>query len=158
MPACKVWDETIFPQLKAEYIDSNKVNYAYINTLFHGEESALAALASESVWNEHPDSFWAFHKEIFNQQPASQNHDDAWVTPEKLIDIAIAADEEIELEQLANDMINQTYADNVIADQELVEEYDITLTPSIIINGTMLDDPFDYEHIKEVIEEALEEE
>ncbi|MCM3715460.1 DsbA family protein [Alkalihalobacillus oceani] len=155
-PACKAWDESIFPQLTEDYIETGEVNYSYINTPFHGEESGLAALASESVWNQSPDDFWVFHKEIFRQQPPNQNHDDAWITPEKLIDIANEVDADINLEQLASDLMNQTYIDDVIADQEQVQAFNVSLTPSIVINGTMIEDPFDYERMKELIEEALE--
>ncbi|MCM3760889.1 DsbA family protein [Alkalihalobacillus oceani] len=156
-PACKAWDESILPQLTVDYIETGQVKYSYINTLFHGEESGLAALASESVWNQNPEGFWQFHKEIFRQQPPSQNHDESWITPEKLIDIANEVDADIDLEQLAIDLVNQTYIAHVMADQEQVQAFNVSLTPSIVINGTMVEDPFDYEHMKQVIEEALEE-
>ncbi|WP_413380981.1 thioredoxin domain-containing protein [Alkalihalobacillus sp. 1P02AB] len=155
-PACKRWDETILPQLQEDFIDDGLVHYSYINTLFHGEESGLAALASESVWHHHPEAFWEYHQEIFHQQPASQNHDEAWVTPLKLVEIAAEIEAEIDLEQLAADIIEQTFIDELTADTEQVIEYDIQLTPSIVINGTLVEDPFDYEHIKSLIEKELE--
>lgn len=155
-PACKSWNETVFPKIEEEYISSGKVKFSYINTLFHGEESALAAMASESVWNQDNDAFWDFHKEIFIHQPEAQRHDDVWVTPEKLIDIAVSVGNEIDLETLAEDMIKQTYKEDVLKDQELVEQYQVSLTPSIVINGTMVEDPFDYEHIVSLIEKELE--
>ncbi len=156
-PACKAWDDSIFPKLREEYIDKGTVKFSYINTLFHGEESFLAALASEAVWNQNPEDFWIFHKEIYNQQPPSQYHDEKWITPKKLLEIAVSLDLEIDFEQLAKDMVNQTYIEDVLLDQQLVEEYDVSLTPTIFINGTMLEDPFNYEEIVRLLEEALKE-
>ncbi|KMK76270.1 DsbA family protein [Alkalihalobacillus pseudalcaliphilus] len=156
-PACKAWDESIFPLLKESYIDTGKVNYSYINTPFHGEESVLAALASESVWDQDPEGFWNFHKEVFQQQPDVQNHDDAWITPEKLIEIAEQVNVNVDLDQLMNDIVNQTYVDEVLNDQAQVEKFNVSLTPSIFINDTMVEDPFDYDTIVKLIEENLEE-
>ncbi|QQK78140.1 DsbA family protein [Salicibibacter cibarius] len=152
-PACKDWDETVFPQLEEDYIESGQVQFAYINTLFHGEESLLAALASEAVWEQSPGAFWSFHKDVFQEQPEAQSHDDAWVTIDKLVEIASGSDGTIDEEQLEEDIQNAAFSENVMMDQELVEEYEVSLTPTIIINGIMLEDPFDYERIVELIEE-----
>ncbi|MBR3218117.1 MAG: thioredoxin domain-containing protein, partial [Exiguobacterium sp.] len=34
-PSCKQWGETIYPQLKADYLDKEDVSFSYINVLFH---------------------------------------------------------------------------------------------------------------------------
>ncbi|MGY0692751.1 DsbA family protein [Virgibacillus sp. FSP13] len=39
---------------------------------------------------------------------------------------------------------------------ELVNEFNVQLTPTITVNGTMIEDPFDYEAIKNAIDIALE--
>lgn len=40
-------------------------------------------------------------------------------------------------------------------DTGLVKEFKVELTPSIMVNDTMLEDPFNYEKIKALIEEDL---
>ncbi|OAB44747.1 hypothetical protein PGLA_04860 [Paenibacillus glacialis] len=57
-PSCKAWSEHLYPQLMKEYVDTSKVKFAYINVLFHGEESELASLAVESVFDQDPEAFW----------------------------------------------------------------------------------------------------
>ena len=156
-PSCKAWDEDILPMLDEEFIQTGQVKLVYINTLFHGQESGLAALASESVWANHPESFWEFHSGVYREQPATQNHDEPWVTPETLIDVAHSIDADINLEVLATDMINQTYLNQVQQDMALVDTYNVSQTPSIMVNNIKLDDPFDYEQIKRAIEQKLEE-
>ncbi|CAM4223655.1 dihydroneopterin aldolase [Bacillus manliponensis] len=154
-PACKAWGEQIFPELQKDYIDTGKIKFSYVNVLFHGEESKLAALAAESVYKQDPQSYWTFHKEIFNAQP--QNHDDPWITSEKLLEIARTHTPNIDTAQLEEDINNQTMQNEVSRDNQLVQDYGVSLTPSIVINNTMLSDPYDYEEIKRLIEKALEE-
>ncbi|RXT03906.1 DsbA family protein [Ammoniphilus sp. CFH 90114] len=154
-PACKVWGETIFPQLIADYVEPGKVKFAYINVLFHGEESKTGSLAAEHVFKQSPEDYWAFHKEIFNHQPPTQNHDDLWLTKDKVIEVA-SNYPKIDINQLKESLEKETEIAEVEKDMVLVKEYKVQLTPSIMVNGTMLEDPFDYEKIKSLIEKELQ--
>lgn len=152
-PACKQWGEEVYPQLLADYVESGDVKFSYINVLFHGQESYIASLASEAAYNQNPGAYWDFHKEVFNQQPAA--HDDAWVTIDKMAEIASGIDG-IDAEQLRADIEDEVFADQVNQDNQLVQQYEVELTPSIMINDTMIEEPFNYEAISELIEEELE--
>ena len=126
-----------------------------MNVLFHGTESKLSALAAESVYKQDPQAYWNFHKELFNAQPA--NHDDPWITPEKLLEIAKTYTPSINTTQLEEDLKKQTEQEEVNRDEKLTQDYSVEQTPSIVVNGTMLSDPYDYEQIKSLIEKALKE-
>lgn len=154
-PSCKAWGERIFPQLKQDYIDKGKVKFAFINTLFHGQESTLASLAAESVYAQDADMFWTYHQAIFDAQPAAEKHDDQWVTPEKLMDLAQVNAPQINLSQLVEDLIAQTYLPELNIDMALVEQYKVQLTPTIMINGIIVEDPFDYKKIKSIIDREI---
>lgn len=156
-PACKAWGERIFPMLEEDFIKTGKAQFSYINVLFHGNESILAALASESVYRQDPEAFWNFHKAIFDAQPTIQNHDDKWVTIERLAEIAKTHAPEVDLKQLEEDINAEGTMAEVKIDDQLVKEFNVSLTPTIIINGVMLEDPFDYETIASLIEKELEE-
>jgi protein-disulfide isomerase len=156
-PGCKAWHEHVFPQLKEKYIDTGQARIVYINTIFQGEESQLAALAGESVWEQDADAFWTFHDELFNRQP-QQNHNDTWVTEETLVDIAETHTPEIDTDRLEEDIKQQSHISLVEEDMSLVREYNIEVTPSIMINNILVDDPFDVEEIESLIDKALEEE
>lgn len=153
-PSCKAWGETIFPQLVKDYVDIGKVNFSYINVLFHGEESTLGSLAAESVFKQNPDVYWNFHKALFEEQP-DEDHDTLWITEEKIIEIASTIPN-IDVEKLKTDIELQSDIEEVNKDTKLVEEFKVQFTPSIMVNGTMLEDPFDYEAIKNLIEKELE--
>lgn len=152
-PSCKQWGETIYPKLKADYLDGQDVSFSYINVLFHGQESILASLASESVYRQDPDSFWAFHKALYDAQPASAKHDEVWVTEERLVELAEATTD-VDLVAFADDLTEEsTVLEQVSRDDGLVKQHKVAFTPSIMINGVMLEDPFDYEAMKRLIEE-----
>ncbi|WP_249317088.1 DsbA family protein [Bacillus sp. FJAT-50079] len=154
-PSCKAWGEKIYPQLEKEYIKTGKITFSYMNVLFHGEESILASLASESVYKHHPEAFWPFHNALFAAQPTSQNHDEQWVTVESLLDIAQQSVPNIDIAQFKADITEGETAAEVAIDMELVKELDVQFTPTIVINGVMLEDPFDYDAIVTQIEKGL---
>lgn len=153
-PACKVWGETIYPQLINDYVNTGKINFSYINTPFHGKESTLASLAAESILEQNPEAYWDFHNALFAEQP-SENHDSQWVTVDKILEIA-GRIHDIDLERLESALEEQSEMEKVNRDVELVEEFNVQMTPSIMVNDIMLEDPFDYEAIKNLIDQELE--
>lgn len=153
-PACKAWGETIFPQLINDYIDTGEVKFSYINTPFHGTESTLASLAAESVFDQNPDAYWDFHNALFAEQP-SENHDSQWVTTEKILEVASGI-QSIDIEELELALEEQSKIEEVNKDVELVEEFNVQMTPSIMVNDIMVEDPFDYDAIQNLIDQELE--
>ncbi|MHA6251692.1 DsbA family protein [Oceanobacillus sp. CAU 1775] len=154
-PGCKAWGDSIFLQLVNDYVHTDKVKFSYINVLFHGEESELASLAAETVYKQNPDAYWKFHITLFDEQPSDDHHSE-WVTMDKITEIADGIPE-IDTEELIVEIENKSEMNEVDKDAELVNEFGVQLTPTIMVNETMIEDPFDYEEIKEAIENALEE-
>ncbi len=154
-PSCKAWGEMIYPQLVEDYVISGDVKFSYINVLFHGKESVLAALGAESVYKQDPEVYWDFHKKVFAAQPEVVNHDDVWGTTEKLLELA-SEFPSINQEQLRKEIDEELTLEQVEIDKELYEKHNVSQTPTITINGITMEDPFDYETIKEVIDSELE--
>ncbi|MGC5326137.1 thioredoxin domain-containing protein [Brevibacillus sp. SYSU BS000544] len=155
-PSCKYWTENIFPQLKQDFLDSGKAKLVYVNVLFHGEESTLASLAAESVFAQDPEAYKVFHKEVYAKQPEQTNHDSNWVTKEVLLDIAKTHTPSIDLKKLEQDIDNQTAKPQLEIDNTLVEKFKVEKTPTVVVNGTILEDPFDYDMITSLVNKALE--
>ena len=42
-------------------------------------------------------------------------------------------------------------------DEKLIQDYGVQQTPSIVVNGMMISDPYNYEQIKKLIEKSLKE-
>lgn len=153
-PSCKAWGEMIYPQLVEDYVSSGDVNFSYVNVLFHGNESTLAAIGAESVLNQDPKVYWDFHKALFKEQP-EENHDSTWITIEKLLEVAKEFPS-INQDQLREDLEGELTMAQVDIDKELFMKHNVSQTPTININGITIEDPFDYDAIKEVIDSELE--
>lgn len=153
-PTCKAWGETLWPKLKADYIDTGKATFSYINVLFHGEESKLGALASESMLKLHPEQFWDFHKKLFDAQP-SADHDSLWLTEEKVMETAKAVVPDLDEEALKATMATEEVSKLVGLDEILVQQFGVRATPTIMVNDVKIANPLDYEAIKAVIEQQL---
>ena len=152
-PSCKAWGEMIYPKLVDEYIETGKVKFSFVNVLFHGKESTLGSIAAESVYERSPDVYWEFHQALFDAQPV-ENHDGLWITPEKILEIA-SVFPEIDQALLTEDMEQQATIESVKIDEDLVKEAGVAMTPSVMINGKMMEDPFDYKAIQAAIEQEL---
>lgn len=153
-PSCKAWGEQVWPKLKKDFIDSGKASFSYVNTLFHGEESNLGALAGEAILKNNPDNFWDFHKALFDEQP-EVNHDGLWITEEKLLEVAKSAVPGVDLERFKQDMKSSDMKSLVDLDQQLVKQFNIQQTPTIMINNVVIANPFDYAAITATIEQEL---
>ena len=154
-PSCKAWGETVWPLLKEDYVDTGKATFSYINVLWHGEESKLGAIASESMLKLYPEQFWAFHKGLFDAQPTG--HDGVWLTEEVVIETAKAAMPELDEAQLKATMATEEAGQLVELDSILVNQFNLQFTPTIMINEIQIEDPFDVDAIRAAIEQELEE-
>lgn len=152
-PSCKAWGEMIYPKLVDEYIETGKVNFSFVNVLFHGKESTLGSIAAESVFERSPKVYWEFHQALFDAQP-DENHNAQWITPERILEIA-SEFPEIDQSLLKEDMEQQATLESVKIDESLVEDAGVSMTPTIVINGKMMENPFDYEAIKAAIEQEI---
>lgn len=155
-PACKAWGEMIYPELVNDYIETGTVKFSYVNVLFHGQESTLGSIAAESVLERNPNVYWDFHQALFDAQPADDHHTQ-WITPESILEIA-SGFPEIDQTLLKEDMEQQATMESVKHDEDLVRDVGVSLTPTIVINGKVMEDPFDYEAIKTAIEQATKDE
>lgn len=153
-PSCKAWGERVWPQLKADYVDTGKATFSYINVLFHGEESKLGALAGEAMLKLYPEQFWDFHKGLFDAQP-NVDHNSVWLTEETVLKTARAAVPELDENALKATMATEEASKLVELDDILVRQFGVKLTPTIMINNIEIKDPFDYAAIQAAIEQEL---
>ncbi|WLR42101.1 DsbA family protein [Bacillus carboniphilus] len=152
-PTCKAWGEQVFPQLEEEYIDTGKVKFAYVNTIFHGEPSTIGSLAAEEVWEQSPETYWEFQKALYDAQP-DEGHDETWLTKEVALEVAQQFPS-INVEELEKSLTEQEHISKITTDSSLIKEFNVEQTPTIFVNGVKLAAP-SYEDLKSVIEEELE--
>ncbi|WP_181833052.1 DsbA family protein [Bacillus taeanensis] len=154
-PACQAFDESIFTQLKTDFIDNGKVSFYFMNYPFIGADSETAALAGEAVYEQDKEQFWAFHHALFeNQGPEEQR----WATKERLLEVAEASTKDLDIEKLEKDIEKKTFKGEVESDKQILDQYGFKGTPTLFINGKEVENPFDYKEIKSMIEAELENE
>ncbi len=151
-PVCKTFVETVYPQLKKDYIDTGKVQMYFNNYQFIGEDSITAGMAGESVYNQNPDAFWKFYEAVLKNQ---KDESTVWATPEFLLQLIKKEIPEVDAEKVKEDLDKKTYMQEVMADNSKAENMLIDSVPTIIINGKKVENPLDYQAVKQVIEQEL---
>ncbi|MGZ9585441.1 DsbA family protein [Paenibacillus marinisediminis] len=149
-PTCRYWGEQVFPQLKADYIDTGKVKFTFLQFPFIGTDSNTAALASEAIQAQYPEAFWDFHKELYNSQ---LEENVKWATPEYLTEVAIKSVPNLNVDEFKQQLADGTYQEQVDTDSNLGEKAKVMGTPAVYVNGKPVN--ADYQSIQKAIEEEL---
>lgn len=135
-------------QLKADYIDQNKVRFVFRHMPFIGDESRWAAEAAECA-NEQ-GRFWDYHHKLFAEQ-TGENEGTFNLDNLK----GFAADLNLNTEQFNQCLDSGKYRDKV--QQEMIEgqRLGVNSTPTIFVNGQLIRRGSDYEVLRTAIEAAL---
>ena len=136
-PACGFVESETSEQLQAA-ADAGKVQLEYRPFFFlqdFGDYSARAANAFRAVWVEvSPEAAKKFHDAVFAEQPSEEGPypDDDW-----LVEKAVAAGAtEADIRPAIEDMKYQDWVDAATEDAS-----EIRGTPTVFINGTLVEDP-----------------
>ncbi len=151
-PYCARHALQTFPQLKRDYIDTGKVQYASRDLPLERHKHAFpAAVASRCAGEQ--GKFWEFRHALFDQQDTLASEPYARLAGELGLDV----------ERLEACRKDGRQADNVRADMALAELSNISATPSFVL-GRIVNDEFvgetfsgaqPYENFKAKIDEAL---
>ncbi|MBB6450160.1 protein-disulfide isomerase [Geomicrobium halophilum] len=150
-PACLSWDHEIVPQLYNDYVDNGEASLSFYNYIGFGEESLQASLAAQTVYEEAPDQYWNFHHALFQQTGQHESQ----VTVDLLLDVAEEHAPAVDQDELETAIVNEEALSQLEHDHSVIEEFNVQATPTIMVNDQLIDDPFDYDEIQEVIDEEL---
>ncbi|MFB6114884.1 MAG: DsbA family protein [Candidatus Nanohalobium sp.] len=148
-PYCQRFDQRVHPKLKENYIDTGKVKFYFINFPILGEGSNLAARASEYVYRNDPENFWAFHHALYDNQGSERRK---WVTPELLGTIANRTTD-INASELKEGLDNEKIKEAVQQDKRIAKSNGLRGTPTVYVNGEQVE--ASYQSIKSAIENKL---
>lgn len=153
-PTCKRFHSDVYKQLKKEYIDTGKVQMFFTNYQFLGPDSLTAGMVGESIFKQNPQAFWKYYDVIYQNQ---QEESKVWATPAFLIDLVKKHIPEVDAEKVASDLQSKKYEKEVLADNSDAEnKYKLTGVPDVYINGKSIENPLNYQMIKEAIESELQ--
>lgn len=148
-PSCGNWTSTVEPRLIEDFIKTGKAKliYQYFPLSSHGPGATLGAMAAECAADQ--GAFWPYHGLLF-QVAGSQGA--AGFTLERLIDLSSNAN--LDSREFTQCMSGQKYREKIQASVNQAIALELTGTPSIIINGQLLTNSFDYNTISSLIEQG----
>ncbi|UHA75936.1 DsbA family protein [Paenibacillus sp. 481] len=151
-PACKSWDAEMYPKLKADFIDTGKAKFTFVNNPFLAPDSQTAAVVGEAVFKQNPEAFWKYHHELYNSQgnPGSE-----WATKEYLLDVAKRVAPELDLNAIGQAVDQKSMDSEITKDLGIVQQGGVKGTPSVIVNGKLYTGEYNnYNSLKAFIEAA----
>lgn len=150
-PACQQWTSQVKPTLFEEYVKTGKVRLEFRQFPLqqHAPGAQMAAQASECAADQ--NQFWPFHDRIF--QMASQRGQDG-VTYDALM--GYASEVGLDTAQMKSCVDNLTHQANVADSVTQAQQMGLSSTPSILVNGQLIENPFNYNLLKAAIDAQLE--
>jgi protein-disulfide isomerase len=154
-PACKNFEDIVWPKLEREYIDSGKVQAFFIYQQII-PNSTVAGVAGECVFEQNPDLFWDYKTIVYRSQEDERQD---WATANKMVELAKTYVPDINADELSTCLSENRYADRIEADKAMGEAIGVQGTPSLFVNGQLVQvtaknyDEY-YEQIKAAIDSA----
>lgn len=148
-PACRQWSSQIEPQLIDDYVKSGDVKLEYHFFPLSGHEPGASMSAQASLCANDQGAFWPYHNRLFLAQDQGQSG--------YTIDALTRYADELGLDSraLLQCMSSQQYRDQAAASANEAISMGLNATPSILVNGTLMANPFDYNELTSLIEQNL---
>ena len=149
-PHCAHFNETTFPQLKQNYIDTGKVFYVFRVLPIRAEDGAAEKLARCQPRSK----YFAFIDMLFRNQPK-------WDSEYGVTDVRgglLELSKSVGMSEADFDKcIADTKEDDVInaVAKDGMDRYGINSTPSIVINGTLRAQMAEYDALKAELDKEL---
>ncbi|MFC0186980.1 DsbA family protein [Fictibacillus aquaticus] len=157
-PACKNFNEQLFPVIEKELIDTGKVKFYFMNYAFINVDSERSAKFAEAVYKElGSETFWKFHHKLYEEQPADHGAEKQDIfTEDKLTSILAGVSSESDAEKVKAAYTKDAADKAFETDKDLVSELGVKSTPTLFVDGEeftgkSLDD------LKKMVEDAAKE-
>ena len=147
-PYCQQFALGAGQQLKEDYADKGQVRFVFRHFAFIGDESTWAAEASECA-NEQ-DRFWDYHDKLFEEQ-AGENQ--GAFSRDNLK--RFAAELGLDSEQFDECLDSGKYESQVRDEFREAQQRRINSTPSILVDGQLIQNGMNYEVLQAAVEAAL---
>ena len=148
-PHCAAFNDTVFPKIKSEYIDTGKVHYVFREFPLDIKAAAGSMLA-RCIAKDDSGKYFAVVDMLFRQQ-------EEWVmknTTETLIRIGKQAG--LSQQAVEDCLKDQALLDKIAADQKFASEVlKVNSTPTFFINGEMVKGAVSFEDFDKLIKPLL---
>lgn len=147
-PFCKKLYDTVYKQLKTEYVDTGKVKFSYQDYAFLGEESNFSAEAAKCAQDQ--GKFWEFHNYLYDNQ-GGENEGAFSQANLKKFGKAIGLNT-TDFNTCVDSRIHKV---DVESETQGGTQYGVQATPTVFVNGKRFEGAQSYATFKQAIEEAL---
>jgi protein-disulfide isomerase len=148
-PACRAFTGVIEPQLKAEFVSTNRIRFTYYDYPLGGDahrHGFIAARAARCAADQ--SRFWEYHDVLFARQ---QEWAYAAGTPlDEFVDYAGILN--LDRNAFSACLRSDAHADVVTANRVLGDRLGVAGTPTVFIGGRSVPNWQDYEAIKAALE------
>ncbi len=146
---CQEFALTIEKQLQTAYIDTGKVLFIYKHIIAYGEESQLAAEASEAAAEQ--GKFWPYY-DLLMQARASTKTDDLPISKLQ----SLAQQVGLDMETFNASLQSHKYREKVLQEDAEGRALGVTAVPTFFINGIKKDGASSFEELQVIIDDILE--
>jgi protein-disulfide isomerase len=154
-PACAAWAQQIKPRLLNNYISPDgeiaggmvRLEFHHFPLTSHGETAINAAQASECAADQ--GMFWPYHDRLFTVT----NEGPAGFTIDRLTNYA--GELGLDRNQFSQCLLSQKYFNDVQRSVGQAISMGLDATPSVLINGQRLPQPFDYQALTSEIQRLV---
>lgn len=149
-PGCKEWSRSVKPKVIEDYVKAGLVRMEFnqFPLQMHAPGANMAANASECAADQ--GAFWTYHDRLFQVQERGQ--------PAYQFERLVQYADELGLDrsEFSTCMTSQKYASDVADSVTRATANGLSSTPSVIINGRVMPDPFNYRAIQAEFDMLLE--
>jgi protein-disulfide isomerase len=157
-PVCKNFNESFFPLIEKEFIETGKAKFYFMNYSFINVDSIRAAQFAEAVYRElGNDTFWKFHELLYRKQPEGTKYEKMDIFTESFLEDTlkeVVSDKETE--KVVKAFKENQSKDAWEKDMSYANKLGVTGTPTLFINGKQFEGKT-FEDFKEMVEEAAKE-
>lgn len=152
-PYCKQEEETVFPQLIKDYVDTGKLKIVFKDFAFLGPDSDAAGEIARAVWQVAPDKFRAWHQAMFDHQ---DQENAGWGSKDDILALT-ATIAGVDVAKVKELLASKASAFNQAMQADANEGYSMGVggTPSFLVGKQMLVGAQPYDKLKAAIDDQL---
>jgi protein-disulfide isomerase len=147
-PYCEKWYSDIMPQLKSQYINTNKIKFVYQDLAILGPDSSAAAEATHCAADQ--NRFWQYHDYLFSHQGQENG---GWAGATNLKKFAKALG--MNTAQFNQCLDSGKYKQEVLDETAAGKSYGVSGTPSTFVNGQIVVGAQPFSVFQQAIDAAL---
>ncbi|MGG1675424.1 DsbA family protein [Neobacillus sp. NRS-1170] len=157
-PYCKNFNDSLFPNIQKDFIDTGKASFYFMNYSFINVDSTRSAKFAEAVFKElGNEKFWEFHELLYKKQPDDSKAEQMDIYTESFLkEILSEIASDAEVKKVVSTYNNGQTKEAWEKDMNAANKLSITSTPTIFINGVKFEGNT-YDDFKERVNEAAKE-